>query len=346
MTAGAMRDTDLPHRRPARRRPGGAGAAAFAVALGGCGGVQSALAPRGGSAAAIADLGAVMLVGAVLVLLLVVGLTAAAMLWPAERRRRLGRTSLVLWGGIVLPVVALTALLVAGLGLMRQAVEPPARPPLHIEVIGERWWWRVRYLDAEGDTDFVTANEIRLPVGQPVEFRLASAGLIHSFWVPQLGGKLDMIPGRTNRLVLSADAAGTFRGQCAEYCGAAHAQMAFEVVAEPPQAFADWAAAQRRPAAKAAAAEAQRGAALFLASGCGACHTVRGTPAAGTVGPDLTHVGGRLTIAAGTLPRNAGTLAAWILDAQHVKPGNLMPSFDILAGDEARAIAVYLDGLK
>lgn len=319
---------------------------ALAAAAGGCGGMQSALAPKSGDAAALAELTGIMAAGAALVLALVAVVAAAAVLGSPKWRRRLGGRGLVLWGGIALPVAALSVLLVYGLGLMRETIGGPGRPSLRIEVTGERWWWRVRYLDAAGGTDFVTANEIHLPVGEPVELRLASAGLIHSFWVPQLGGKLDMIPGRTNRLVLSAGAAGVFRGQCAEYCGAAHAQMAFLVVAEPPQSFAEWAAAQRRTASAAATEEARRGAALFLASGCGACHAVRGTPAAGTVGPDLTHIGGRLTIAAGTLPRNPGTLAAWILDAQHLKPGNLMPSFDILAGEEARAVAAYLDSLK
>jgi cytochrome c oxidase subunit 2 len=181
-------------------------------------------------------------------------------------------------------------------------------------------------------------------VVRPVALDLKSADVIHSFWVPALAGKLDMIPGKTNRLRILAQRAGEFRGQCAEYCGGPHAFMAFHVVAEDPQRFAAWAARQREPAQPLGGALAARGAELFAAS-CAACHTVRGAAAAGTRGPDLTHVGSRRTIAAGALPNNAGTLAAWIAASQKIKPGNLMPSFREFRGEELRALASYLEGL-
>ena len=217
---------------------------------------------------------------------------------------------------------------------MQAPIEPGA---LRIEVTGEQWWWRVRYLDAQGAPDFETANEIRIPAGRPVLLELKSADVIHSFWVPSLAGKLDMVPGRTNRLRLLASRPGEYRGQCAEYCGGPHAFMALFVVAEEAAQFERWAEGQRKPAAAANA--------LFTAH-CGSCHTVRGTQAAGALGPDLTHVGSRLSIGAGLLPNNAGALAGWIASSQHLKPGNLMPSFRHFSGEELRAMASYLQTLK
>jgi cytochrome c oxidase subunit 2 len=230
----------------------------------------------------------------------------------------------------------LAALLVYSL-VRGEAVQAPADPALRIEVTGEQWWWRVRYLDARGERDFETANEIRIPAGQPVQLELKSADVIHSFWVPSLAGKLDMIPGRTNRLTLNAARPGEYRGQCAEYCGGPHAFMAFFVIAETEDGFAGWIASQRREAGKANS--------LFVAR-CGACHTVRGTAAAGTLGPDLTHVGSRRTIGAALLPMNRGSLAGWIASSQHLKPGNLMPSFRHFSGEELRELAAYLESLE
>ncbi len=192
----------------------------------------------------------------------------------------------------------------------------------------------------------MTANEIRIPVGVPVEFVLRSADVIHSFWVPSLAGKLDMIPGRVNRYTFSAERPGIYRGQCAEYCGAQHALMAFSVVAQERADFDTWYVAQARNAREPTTELAEEGRKLFHASGCGACHTVRGTSAQGQLGPDLTHVGGRLTIAAGILPNNPGTLAAWVASAQHLKPGNRMPSFATFSGPELRSLAAYLGSLQ
>jgi cytochrome c oxidase subunit II len=184
---------------------------------------------------------------------------------------------------------------------------------------------------------FETANEIRIPVGRPVELILRSADVLHSFWVPVLAGKLDMVPGKENRLRVRADRAGQFRGQCAEYCGGPHAQMALYVVALPESEFEAWADRQKAPSR-----DENR---LFLAH-CAACHTVRGTPAAGVLGPDLTHVGSRLSIGAGILPNNAGTIGGWIASSQHIKPGNLMPSFEHFSGEELRALSRYVESLK
>jgi cytochrome c oxidase subunit 2 len=241
--------------------------------------------------------------------------------------------------------VVLSALLVYGLALAGSLVSAPAAAPLRIAVVGERWWWRVDYLAEDGGA-IQSANEIRIPMGRPVEFILTSPNVIHSFWVPNLGGKLDMIPGRENRFVLRAEREGIYRGQCAEYCGGQHALMAFSVIAETPAAFEAWIARRMESPPLPADATLQRGLEVFMTSGCGACHTIRGTDAAGVVGPDLTDVGGRLTLAAGTLPNDIGSLMRWIAHAQDVKPGSLMPSFGMLAEDDLSALAAYLESLK
>lgn len=341
------RTTDHPSRCKRAMRPAAVALTSIlATLLVGCAGVQSAWSPEGPSARAMVTLGNVMFVGAGLILALVIGLTAVAILAPPERRRWLAGQRAVFWLGVVFPVVTLTSLLVYGLNVAGILVNTSQKPSLTIAVSGERWWWRVNYLDETGGADFSTANEIHIPVGQEVEFRLASPDVIHSFWVPKLGGKLDMIPGRINSFRLQADKAGVYRGQCAEYCGQQHALMAFDVIALDAEAFETWSEAQRRAAAEPDTAFLRQGRDLFIAKGCGVCHVVRGTTAAGLLGPDLTHVGSRRMIAAGTLVNNTGTLAGWISSSQHLKPGNLMPSFSSLDGVELRAIAAYLDSLK
>lgn len=306
-------------------------------------GLQSALAPSGEAAARIAVLGWWMFGGAAVIFLVVMGLTALAIrrrpAWLAERR-------IIVIGGIVFPVVVLSALLVYGLGTAAALNRASGNAPLRVEVIGEQYWWRVHYLDASGVRIAALANEVHIPTSRTVELALRTGDVIHSFWVPGLAGKLDMIPGRTNHLRLSAARPGVHRGQCAEYCGAQHALMAFHVVAHEPEAFEAWLAAQRQPAAAPIDPPLVRGRDLLLASECVDCHTIRGTPADGTRGPDLTHVGSRLAIAAGSFPNNAGTLAGWIASSQHLKPGNPMPSFDQYPGRDLRAIAAYLASLK
>lgn len=307
--------------------------------------IQSTLVPAGPHAQTVATLSWVLFIGGTLILLLVMALLALAIWAPPDKRAWLSRHRAVIGLGIVFPAVTLTALQVYGFGVVRSVVgQAPA--DLRIEVIGERWWWRVNYLGEGGETRLIGANEIRFPTGATVEFVLKTQDVIHSFWVPNLAGKLDMIPGRANTYRFSAERPGIYRGQCAEYCGAQHALMAFYVVAMEPEAFAAWFDEQQKPAREPDTPFLARGRDLFLANGCGSCHRVAGTPAAGLLGPDLTHVGGRLSIAAGTYPNNVGTLAGWIASAQHLKPGNLMPSFANLQGEELRAMAAYLESLK
>ncbi len=209
-----------------------------------------------------------------------------------------------------------------GLSMLPDLVAPAPEGSLKIVVSGEQWWWRVRYLPPGGEA-IVLANEIRLPVGEPVEFRLESPDVIHSFWIPSLGGKMDMIPGRLTRLALEPTRTGVFRGVCAEYCGTSHALMSFYVVVMEKEEFDRWLAHQAAPAEPPAEPLAARGQELFLANGCGACHTVRGTPADGVIGPDLTHVGSRLSLAAGILPNEPDAFQRWIAahgDAQAGRP--------------------------
>jgi cytochrome c oxidase subunit 2 len=316
-----------------------------ALALTGCEGGQSALAPKGVDASAIAQVGWVIFIGGGLIFALVLGLTTYAMAAPPERRRWAASHGFIIAGGLIFPVVTLTALLIYGLLLTGSVGRSAEAPTLRIDVTGEQFWWRVRYQVPDGGA-LDAANEIHIPVGQPVELTLRTADVIHSFWVPNLAGKLDMIPGQANRFTIQAETPGTYRGQCAEYCGIQHAQMAFYVVAHPPEQFSRWLSERREPAAQPVAESVRQGQDLFMKAGCGACHTVRGTPATGNIGPDLTHIGLRHSVGAGMWPNNAGTLAAWIASSQHLKPGNKMPSFDVLSGTELRAIATYLESLK
>jgi cytochrome c oxidase subunit 2 len=299
-------------------------------------GVQSALSPGGPEGEVLAGLAWVLFLGAAAIFVAVMALAALAVWGPRRRATLLSSQAFVVGAGIVFTTLALAALLVYSL-VRGQAVQAAAEPALRIEVVGEQWWWRVRYLDAQGRRDFETANEIRIPAGQPVRLELRSADVIHSFWVPSLAGKLDMIPGRTNAMTLQASRPGEYRGQCAEYCGGPHAFMAFFVIAETEDAFEEWLLLQR--------AKAREENTLFNTR-CGACHTVRGTAAAGTLGPDLTHVGSRRTIGAALLPMNRGSLAGWIASSQHLKPGNLMPSFRHFSGEELRELATYLESLE
>jgi cytochrome c oxidase subunit 2 len=212
---------------------------------------------------------------------------------------------------------------------------------LVIEVIGHQWWWEVNY----PDQGFVTANEIHIPVGEPVQVQLIAADVIHSFWVPELHGKLDLVPGQTNTLWLEADTVGEYRGLCAEFCGIQHAKMLFVVVAEPREEFDAWAAAQQEPAPQPAGELAQQGLVVFTDAGCNDCHTVRGTAAEGELGPDLTHFASRLTIGAGVYPNDRETLASWVLDPHTLKEGNLMPATS-LSETELEALLAYLELLE
>lgn len=316
--------------------------AGFAAAAIGCGGPQSALDPASLEARAIADLAwlAAFTGAAVFVV------TAGTAWWALRRRRvidaRTAERRIVATSAAATTVI-LAAMLLAGLRVLRTHNPPVSPSTLRVEVTGEQWWWRVRYL-MNGQPAIESANEIRLPAGQRVEFLLESADVIHSFWVPPLGGKIDMTPGRRTRLVLTPTATGTFRGVCAEFCGESHALMALEVVVLPERDFANWLAGEGRDAE--ARSVVHPGHESFLRFGCGACHTVRGTSARGVIGPDLTHVGSRRTIGAGTMANDTLRLADLISDAGRIKPGARMPSFAMLPRHELGAIASWLGSLR
>ena len=320
-------------------------AALLGLVLVGCDGPQSALDPAGRGAERIADLLWGMTIGGVLIWLAVIGLTGYAIHLEREPHSLKGAQLLIVGGGVVFPTVVLTVLLAYGLALVPELVAPAPPGALKVSVSGEQWWWRVRYHTPSGEM-VELANEIRLPVHEPVEFHLESPDVIHSFWIPSLGGKVDMIPGRVNRLVLEPTKTGVFRGVCAEYCGTSHALMAFSVVVQEQADFADWLAQQAAPAAQPSEPLAQAGHDLFHSHGCGACHTIRGTRADGVVGPDLTHVGGRISLGAGILPNEVDDFVRWIAHTHAVKPDVLMPAFGMLPAQELRALSAYLDSLQ
>lgn len=305
---------------------------------------QSALHPAGAGARQIAELFWWMGAGALLIWAAVVGIALYVTgVQPGRHSDRAARWMIV-GAGIIFPIVVLTALLLYSLPLMPQ-LRAPANADVRVAVSGEQWWWRVHYLPPDGDP-VELANEIRLPVGKRTQFRLTTADVIHSFWVPSLGGKMDMIPGRVNTLVLEPTRPGVYHGVCAEFCGTSHALMKFVAVAMEPEAFARWLEHQASPARVPTTASARRGQRAFQANGCGACHTIRGTAAAGKVGPDLTHVGSRLALGAGTLANQRDALMRWIGHTEQVKPDVKMPAFGMLPRAQREAIATYLGGLE
>ncbi len=260
-----------------------------------------------------------------------------------ETERNLGRTVGVATG---VTIIILFVLLVASIGTGKELSEIGGKQnSLIVEVTGNQWWWNIRYLSEEPSEILTTANEIHIPVGRPVMIRGLSQDVIHSFWVPNLHGKRDLIPSRVTTEWIEADHPGRWRGQCAEFCGLQHAHMALWVVAETEPQFEAWRHAQLQPAAAPQDADTQRGQQVFLNSACVLCHTIRGTSAAGSVAPDLTHVGSRLTIAAGTLPNTKGNIAGWIADPQRIKPGNHMAVVPVKSED-LQPLADYLESLK
>lgn len=317
----------------------------IALLLAGCQEVQSIFAPQGPRAAEIAQLGWLLIAGGAAILLIVCFAIWLAIRGGASTRLWLASHAAVVCGGIVVPALTLSVLLGYDLWLMQANVRAGAAPATRIEVVGEQWWWRVSYAGA-AEARVPSANEVRIPVGQDVEFELKSADVIHSFWVPNLGGKVDMIPGRTTRLRVSAERPGVFRGQCAEYCGGPHAWMAMTVIAMVPEDYAEWLSNEAAPAVEPQSDIARRGSALFVAAGCGSCHAVRGTRAIGTIGPDLTHIGSRRAIGADLLPMTHANLARFIVEGQVIKPGNRMPPFRIFTPAELDAVATYLLGLR
>jgi cytochrome c oxidase subunit 2 len=226
--------------------------------------------------------------------------------------------------------------------------ELTARPPseaLQIRVTGRQWWWEVEYRDSIANRWATTANEIHVPVGRPVALELRSADVNHSFWIPNLGAKRDLIPGEETSIWFQADTPGVYRGQCAEFCGHQHAKMAILVIAEPADSFSAWLARQRDTASTPTDSVTLRGQEVFLSTSCVMCHAIQGTPAGSRVGPNLTHLAGRRTIAAGTLPNTRGNLAGWILDPQRIKPGARMPA-NSLEPNDLQALLTYLESLQ
>jgi cytochrome c oxidase subunit 2 len=311
----------------------------------GCSGPQSTLDPGGRLAGEIAQMSWVLFIAAGAILLAVTAIAGwAALARPAAWR---GGNAFVLLAGAALPALLLSGLLVYQLKLLPgMAASHGDAGERRIAVIGRMWWWEIRYFDAQGAAIAVAANEIVVPTGRPVMLELSSTDVIHSLWIPSLAGKMDMIPGRTNHARLEAEREGVYRAQCAEYCGGQHARMALTVIALPPEEFQAWLEREQAPARAPQAEETSRGRALFLSTGCGACHRIRGAGAEGALGPDLTHVGSRRTIGAGLLPNNRGALAGWVANAQGLKPGIGMPSFDFLEAESLRALAAYLESLE
>lgn len=316
-----------------------------ALLLSGCSGVQTPLDPWGVQAARIAELTHVLFAGGTAIFLLTMGFLVAALVAPGRVRSWIGSRRFVIGGGIVFPTVTLAALLVYSLGVSSALTLPGFTAPLRVEIIGRQYWWEVRYPDlGEGA---VTANELHLPVGRDVELLLSSGDVIHSLWIPNLHGKMDMIPGRVNRQRLRVERTGVLRGQCTEFCGIQHTFMAFWVVTHEAAAFDAWVARQKEPVPPPADARAAQGMQVFAQHGCGACHAVRGTEFQGRIAPDLSRIGSRLSLAAGMLENRHGNLAGWIAGAQDIKPGNAMPAYGrALQGEDLLAVTHWLETLR
>ena len=320
---------------------------------------QSVLDPAGPAAAHIARLWWVLFWLTTAVFILTIAFLAWGFVRGPKRRSSHGdrrcyrrpdaRTDRALAGSVAMAVAAtvviLFVVLVASFWTERAASALGAPSAVTIDITGYQWWWAVEYEDPNPSLRVKTANEIHIPVGQPVALKVTSRDVIHSFWVPNLQGKRDLIPGYTTAIWIQADRPGVYRGQCAEFCGYQHAHMAVYVTAERDEEFQRWLTAQRSPAATPLTDAERHGRDVFLSSTCTQCHTIRGTIARASLGPDLTHVGSRGTIAAATLPNTRGHLAGWVVDSQSIKPGNRMPPNSI-SGDDLQALLAYLERLK
>lgn len=336
------------------RAAGAVTAMGTAVLLAACGGPHSALDPRSDAAAGIAQLWWLLLAVCLAVFVIVLGLYG----WAVWRRRpgeeaepTGGIVNLIVVGGAAVPaliLLGLTAGTVVTSSRLDLADAGNGEELLEIEVVGHQFWWEVRY----PGTGAVTANEIHVPAGRTVRVKLSSADVIHSFWVPQLHGKVDMTPGRTSELVLAPREPGVYRGFCSEFCGVQHALMGMLVVAQAPDDFEAWLEEQARPAEPPSDQLRRAGESVFVDKECHFCHTVRGrdfgaSPAtsATATGPDLTHLGSRRTLAAGTLDNGREALATWVVDPAAVKPGARMPS-TAMSDEEVEALVAYLEGLR
>jgi cytochrome c oxidase subunit 2 len=332
-------------------------ALAYAPVISACSGFQSALDPKGPKAEAVYHLNWLLLAVTAVVYVTIISILFYALRHGshrpipfdedsradvAERERRLTR-----WvaGAAAATAIILIGFVFVDVSTARSITRVGGPKPLRIDIVGHQWWWEVKYPDPDTHNNVETANEIHVPVGRAVLIKMNSQDVIHSFWAPNLDGKKDLIPGHETITWFRADTAGVYRGQCAEFCGYQHAKMAFFIVAEPRIEFERWLQLQRTEASTPTDSLRQAGERVFLSATCVMCHTISGTGAGSHVGPDLTHVASRRTIAAGTLPNNTGNLAAWILDPQNIKPGSKMPASQ-LDPQSLRALLAYLQGLR
>ena len=316
-----------------------------AAVLGACSGKQQSIVnAKGSEAQRIAGVWWLMFGLAAAVYVIVAGFILVGAF--RGRRSEMGRPSrltdegLIWVGGLIVPTIILMLLAVVTVHSTTHLRETDTGA-LRIEVVGKQWWWQVTY----PDTGFETANEIHIPVGRQVVIGLDSDNVIHSFWVPPLAGKVDTIPGQHNQLVFTAKQAGVYTGHCAEYCGIQHANMNFDVIAQPAADFDRWLAQHRNPPSGPSSDLEERGQLAFQSLPCAGCHTVNGTIAEGKVGPNLTDFGARRTIGAGTVPNTSSNLQRWITDAQSIKEGSRMPPIE-MGSDDARAIVAYLESLR
>jgi len=310
--------------------------------------VQSVLHPGGDDAAIIADIAWWLFIGGTMIF---IGVMVLLVLSLRDNQRKVAPVVWLLGAGVVFPVTVLSALLVFSISRSQHLLEPVSHDALVVSVTARMWWWEVRYRDEETGRDITLANEIRIPAGKPVYFALSSGDVIHSFWVPALAGKVDMLPGRLTRLRVNAATPGVYRGQCAEFCGEQHARMALHVIVQTQEEYDAWMANQRQPAAVPTNTLSERGRAIFLEQRCSACHTVRGVAEENLIGgfnlgPDLTHVGSRMYLGAGILPNEGDSMRQWISQTQRFKHGARMPEFSHLGDDSLHALSTYLEQLK
>jgi cytochrome c oxidase subunit 2 len=317
----------------------------------GCQPTVSALDTAGAEGTAITRLAWFLIILGTVVFVIVVGVLIAGLL---QERKGVAHdvdltprgSAFVMVGGAIIPTLILALVFIMS---VRAGVPAFTRNDARtFRITGHQWWWDVEYIDSSPSRRFHTANELHVPIGESIRVLAESRDVIHSFWIPQLQGKTDLIPGTTNVFWIRALRPGTYRGQCAEYCGLQHSLMAFTIIAESPARFRAWLAGQEEPARDSPPSDSMTfaGRTIFANATCATCHSVRGTNARGQVGPDLTHVGSRLTLAAGTLPNTLAAMQAWITNAQSLKPGALMPSMPVYDGPSLRALAAYLMNLR
>ena len=321
--------------------------------LAGCGGEQDTLNPHSHAATDIANLFWVMTAVAVGGLALITGLLVFA--WVRRGRRGVGADPadphpgerpawfVVVGMGVVFPLMVIVALFIVGDWAIINVTQAPAASStaMTVDAVGHQWYWEFRY----PGTKAVTADELHIPVDTRINLVATTADVIHSFWVPALNRKVDTIPGRQNRILLYANRPGVYRGQCAEFCGLQHAHMGMLVFVQPKAQFRAWLRQQAAPAAPPTTPLARRGEQVFLRGPCSSCHTIRGTTARGYVGPDLTHLASRTTLAGVTIPDSRSYLSRWIVDSQHFKPGNEMPDFH-LTGSQLSSLVAYLESRR